>query len=110
MFDSKAHYVRNLFSNVPLEYDALLGLLTFGQDRRWRAFVVETASPDPDNLVLDVATGTGLLVADFARVVRGKGLVVGVDLTLSMLQTAKARLGMRGRGNKTAGVLARAEN
>ncbi len=110
MFDSKAHYVRNLFSNVPLEYDALLGLLTFGQDRRWRAFVVETASPDPDNLVLDVATGTGLLVADFARVVRGKGLVVGVDLTLSMLQTAKARLGTSGLGNKTAWVLARAEN
>ncbi len=110
MFDSKAHYLRSLFSKVPLEYDALLRLLTFGQDRRWRAFVVETARPDPDDLVLDIATGTGLLATDFARAARGKGLVVGVDLTLSMLQTAKDRSGKTGLGKKTAWVLARAEN
>ncbi len=110
MLDAKAHYVRSLFSKVPLEYDALLWLLTFGQDRRWRAFVVETARHDPDNLVLDIATGTGLLATDFARVVHGKGLVVGVDLTLSMLQTAKARSGRSRLGNKTAWVLARAED
>ena len=110
MLDAKAHYVRGLFSRVPLEYDFLLGLLTFGQDRRWRAFVVETAKPNPDNLVLDIATGTGLLAADFARAVHGKGLVVGVDLTLSMLQTAKSSSGTSKLRNKTAWVLARAEN
>ena len=110
MLDAKAHFVRSLFSKVPLEYDALLWLLTFGQDRRWRAFVVETARPGPGNLVLDIATGTGLLAADFARAVHGKSLVVGVDFTLSMLQTAKARLGTSRLGSKTAWVLARAEN
>lgn len=110
MFDYKAHYVRNLFSRVPVEYDALLALLSFGQDRHWRAFVVEHASPDPQGLVLDVATGTGLLAADFAKILQKGGLVVGADLTLSMLQTAKARLGRAGLRDRTAWVLARAEN
>lgn len=110
MYDSKARYVRNLFSKVPLEYDLLLGLLSFGQDKKWRAFVVQQAKPQSDSLVLDVATGTGLLASDFAKAITNTGLVVGVDLTLSMLRTAKERLLRKGFTGRTDWVLARAEN
>ena len=110
MYDSKARYVRSLFSKVPLEYDLLLGLLSFGQDRKWRSFVVEQAAPIADSVVLDVATGTGLLAADFANAIANNGLVVGVDLTLSMLQTAKERVRQRGLSGRTDWVLARAES
>lgn len=110
MSDPKAWYVRNLFSKVPFEYDALLALLTFGQDRRWRAFVVERSRPRPGAIVLDVATGTGLLAAEFSRAIGTTGLIVGVDLTLSMLQTARTRLQERGLSSRTDWVLARAEN
>ena len=110
MYDSKARYVRSLFSKVPLEYDLLLGLLSFGQDRKWRAFVVEQTDPQSDSVVLDVATGTGLLAADLAKAIANEGLVVGVDLTLSMLQTAKERLRQKGLAARTEWVLARAEN
>jgi demethylmenaquinone methyltransferase / 2-methoxy-6-polyprenyl-1,4-benzoquinol methylase len=108
--DPKAWYVRNLFSKVPSEYDALLTLLTFGQDKRWRALVVRKTGPDSQGIALDVATGTGLLAADFARNLGREGFVVGVDLTLSMLQTARARLADRGYRSNTDWVLARAEN
>ena len=110
MFDPKARYVRNLFSKVPLEYDILLGLLSFAQDRRWRAYVVSRAKPLNDDKILDVATGTGLLAADFARTVSSRGFVVGVDLTLSMLKTARRRLRSRGLDNRVDWILARAEN
>jgi len=110
VYDSKARYVRNLFSKVPLEYDLLLGLLSFGQDRKWRAYVVNRAKPLPDSIVLDVATGTGLLAADFANAIEKDGLVVGVDLTLSMLQTAKVRLREKGLADKADWILARAES
>jgi len=108
--DPKAWYVRNLFSKVPTQYDALLRLLTFGQDRHWRRFVVEKTRPRQNGLALDVATGTGLLAAELVQATGGNGLVVGVDLTLSMLQTARARLNSRGLASKTDWVLARAEN
>ena len=110
MFDPKARYVRSLFSKVPLEYDILLGLLSFAQDRRWRAYVVKSTSPKRHERILDVATGTGLLAADFARVVSSEGFVVGVDLTLSMLKTARWRLQARNVGDRVDWVLARAEN
>jgi demethylmenaquinone methyltransferase / 2-methoxy-6-polyprenyl-1,4-benzoquinol methylase len=110
VFDAKARYVRSLFSGVPIEYDILLSLLTFGQDRRWRAYVVQRARPMNNQPTLDVATGTGLLAADFARAVSLNGYVVGVDLTLSMLKTARSRLQSKRLGNKVDWVLARAEN
>jgi demethylmenaquinone methyltransferase / 2-methoxy-6-polyprenyl-1,4-benzoquinol methylase len=110
VFDAKARYVRSLFSSVPLEYDWLLALLTFGQDRRWRAYVVGQARPSGSIPVLDVATGTGLLAYDLARASSNGGFVVGVDLTLSMLKTAQSRLRDKGEGNKVDWVLARAEN
>jgi demethylmenaquinone methyltransferase / 2-methoxy-6-polyprenyl-1,4-benzoquinol methylase len=110
VFDAKARYVRSLFSNVPLEYDILLGLLTFAQDRRWRAYIVQKARPSNNQPTLDVATGTGLLAADFARSASLTGYVVGVDLTLSMLKTARLRLQSKQLGTKVDWVLARAEN
>jgi demethylmenaquinone methyltransferase/2-methoxy-6-polyprenyl-1,4-benzoquinol methylase len=110
VFDPKARYVRNLFSKVPLEYDVLLGLLSFAQDRRWRSYVVSRAKSSNDDIILDVATGTGLLAADFARTVSSKGFVVGVDLTLSMLKTARWRFRSRGLDERVDWVLARAEN
>ncbi len=110
MFDAKARYVRSLFSNVPLEYDILLGLLSLRQDKRWRAYVVDRVRPMRNERILDVATGTGLLAADFARIVSSDGFVVGVDLTLSMLKTARWRLQTKNVEDRVDWVLARAEN
>jgi demethylmenaquinone methyltransferase / 2-methoxy-6-polyprenyl-1,4-benzoquinol methylase len=110
VFDAKARYVRSLFSDVPLEYDILLGLLTFAQDRRWRAYVVARARPLNSQPMLDVATGTGLLAADFARSTSLTSYVVGVDLTLSMLKTARSRLQSKQLNTRVDWVLARAEN
>ena len=110
MIDVKARYVRSLFSKVPHEYDILLGLLTFAQDRRWRAYVVSRTKSMAQRYVLDVATGTGLLAADLAKTMRPGASVVGVDLTLSMLKTARQRLRDRGLSDNVDWVLARAEN
>lgn len=110
MLDVKARYVRSLFSGVPLEYDILLGLLTFGQDRRWRSYVVKNARPLGSHRILDVATGTGLLATDFAQTLPRSGFVVGVDLTLSMLKTARGRFQSKRLADKVDWVLARAEN
>ena len=110
MFDAKARYVRSLFSKVPLEYDILLTLLTFAQDKRWRAYVVNQTGAMNHKRILDVATGTGLLAAEFAKIMPPEGFVVGVDLTLSMLKTARWRLQAKGLDKRVDWVLARAEN
>lgn len=64
-------------------------LLSFGQDGRWRRFLVSRLSPD-HGLVLDVATGTGSVAARIAR--RTGALVVGLDHSEPMLREGARRL------------------
>ena len=64
-------------------------VLSFGQDPRWRATLVDQVNPLPGQRVLDVATGTGMVAFALAR--RGCE-VVGLDQSPDMLATARHRL------------------
>lgn len=60
--------------------------------------IVEMAGAGPDDTVLDVACGPGLLVCAFARVVRH---ATGIDLTPAMLEQARELQRQRGLRNIT---------
>ena len=45
------------------QYSWAGAVLSFGQDPRWRRFMVSKLGAVPGSLVLDVAAGTGLVVA-----------------------------------------------
>src|SRR5437588_782502 len=64
-------------------------LLSFGQDPRWRAALVDAIDPRPGQRILDVATGTGLVAVALAR--RGCE-VVGLDQSEQMLARAREKL------------------
>jgi len=67
-------------------------VLSFGQDPRWRATLVDRVNPLPGQRVLDVATGTGLVAFALAR--RGCE-VVGLDQSQDMLGVARRHLSER---------------
>ncbi len=48
-----------LFAPLGPTYDRYANLLSFGQDPRWRRFLVSRIAAGPEDTVLDVATGTG---------------------------------------------------
>ncbi|HEY3066934.1 MAG TPA: methyltransferase domain-containing protein [Methylomirabilota bacterium] len=58
--------------------------------------IVEWSGAGPDDTVLDVACGPGLVVAAFARVARH---VTGIDLTPAMLERARAHAAEQGLTN-----------
>lgn len=60
-------------------------LLSFGQDGRWRRFLVGRVPVDA-GLVLDVATGTGAVAAQLGR--RTRARIVGLDQSPEMLRGA----------------------
>jgi demethylmenaquinone methyltransferase / 2-methoxy-6-polyprenyl-1,4-benzoquinol methylase len=80
----------DLFAGLPSHYDRMGAVLSFGQDPRWRRALVSAIEPRPDQRLVDVATGTGLVAFDLAR--RGCREVVGLDQSEQMLATARARL------------------
>ena len=61
--------------------------------------IVEFAGVRPDDRVLDVATGTGTVLAAAADQLGGTGYMVGVDLTAAMLERAAATVRDRALSN-----------
>ena len=87
---TRTELARGLFASLGPTYDRYANLLSFGQDPRWRRFLVSRLEAGPGDTVLDVACGTGAVALEL---VRQKGCsVVGVDQSPEMLDEARRRV------------------
>jgi demethylmenaquinone methyltransferase/2-methoxy-6-polyprenyl-1,4-benzoquinol methylase len=87
-----------LFAPLGETYDRYARLLSFGQDPRWRSFLVERIEAAPDETVLDVACGTAAVSLELVR--RYGCRVVGLDQSAAMLAAGRERVqaaGLSGR-------------
>jgi demethylmenaquinone methyltransferase/2-methoxy-6-polyprenyl-1,4-benzoquinol methylase len=100
-------FAQQLFSPLPGRYDLLAEVLSLGQNSRWRRAMVDRIVPDAPVRVLDVATGTAGVALQLTT--RTGARVVGVDLTLGMLQTGRRRVGAAGAAELIQLVGGRAE-
>ena len=57
----RADYVQDMFGRIAARYNLMNRLMTFGQDMRWRRFVVKQARLPENGKLLDLATGTATL-------------------------------------------------
>ncbi len=93
----KAKRVEQMFSAIAHAYDLNNRLHSMWRDQAWRRAAVRMAELKPDDVVLDVACGTGDLTFEFGKALRelnkpdtfDMGQVVGVDFTHAMLVHAK---------------------
>jgi demethylmenaquinone methyltransferase / 2-methoxy-6-polyprenyl-1,4-benzoquinol methylase len=81
---------RTLFAPLGPTYDRYAALLSFGQDPRWRRFLVSRVDVAARATVLDVATGTGAVARELLD--QTGCTVVGVDQSPEMLAEARRRL------------------
>ena len=88
---ARADHARALFAPLGPTYDRVGAALSFGQDPRWRRFLVSRLPVD-EGRALDVATGTGLVAA---RLHERGFRVTGLDQSPEMLARARERLGGR---------------
>src|SRR3954451_6921392 len=86
----RKRHALELFAGLPRHYDRVAAALSFGQDPRWRRTMVDAVGAQPDQRVLDVATGTGMVAQALIR--RYGCSVVGLDQSEAMLERARARL------------------
>lgn len=84
----RAAYVQGMFDRIAARYNLMNRLMTFGQDMRWRRFVIRQAKLTPDSRLLDLATGTGDIAFEALRQVPGVQ-VVGGDFSLGMMRVGQ---------------------
>ncbi|MFO0973927.1 MAG: ubiquinone/menaquinone biosynthesis methyltransferase [Phycisphaerae bacterium] len=78
-----------MFDAIAPTYERVNRVASAGRDRAWRRRAVALAAVRPDDVVLDVACGTGDLVRGFAAA--GARRVVGLDFAAGMLRLAADR-------------------
>ena len=86
----RRQHAQALFAPLGPTYDRYAALLSFGQDPRWRRFLVSRVCAGPGDTVLDVATGTGAVASELIR--RTGCTVIGLDQSRDMLAEARRRL------------------
>src|SRR3954468_18497538 len=91
---------RELFAPLGPTYDRYARLLSFGQDPRWRRFLVSRV-PRTAVRVLDVATGTAAVAIELAKGAPGR-TVVGLDQSPEMLAAGRARVERGGLADRIA--------
>jgi demethylmenaquinone methyltransferase/2-methoxy-6-polyprenyl-1,4-benzoquinol methylase len=89
---------RELFAPLGPTYDRYARLLSFGQDPRWRSFLVSTVDAKPEDTVLDVACGTAAVSIELAQ--RYGCRVIGVDQSAEMLTAGGARVEAAGLADR----------
>jgi demethylmenaquinone methyltransferase/2-methoxy-6-polyprenyl-1,4-benzoquinol methylase len=105
---SRTQHARDLFAPLGPTYDRYASLLSFGQDPRWRSFLVGRI-PNDAARVLDVATGTAAVAIGLARAAPRR-TVLGVDQSTEMLAAGRDRIGRAGLVDRIELREARAES
>ena len=86
--DKNPNDVAEMFSTVAPRYDLLNDLASLGQDRRWRSAMLDALAPQPGELILDLAAGTG---ASSIPISRAGATVISTDLTEAMIDVGHQR-------------------
>jgi demethylmenaquinone methyltransferase/2-methoxy-6-polyprenyl-1,4-benzoquinol methylase len=94
----RTRHARELFAPLGPTYDRYARLLSFGQDPRWRSFLVSRIPPDAHR-VLDVASGTAAVAIELAGSEPAR-TVIGVDQSTEMLAAGRERIGRAGLGDR----------
>ena len=81
--DKQPSDVRRMFDTVARRYDLTNDAMTVGIHRTWRRAMVRAVDPQPGELVLDLAAGTGCSTEPFGQ---HGATAIACDFSLGMLQ------------------------
>jgi len=88
---TKKDRVASVFTSVADQYDLMNDLMSLGLHRIWKKIAIQRAMIEPDQLVLDLAGGTGDLSQHILSKLKGSGHVILSDINNAMLKKGQQR-------------------
>jgi demethylmenaquinone methyltransferase / 2-methoxy-6-polyprenyl-1,4-benzoquinol methylase len=89
--DSKKEQVADMFDSISPKYDLLNRVLSGGVDIYWRKKALNMIKKGNNDLILDIATGTGDLAIEANKILNPKK-IIGVDISSGMLEVGKVKI------------------
>jgi demethylmenaquinone methyltransferase/2-methoxy-6-polyprenyl-1,4-benzoquinol methylase len=105
--EQKKPLVRAVFDSVAPRYDVMNDLMSLGIHRIWKRIFATRMRPGPGKTLLDLASGTGDIAANWRRL--GGGPVLATDINAAMLSVGRDRAIGRGLAADFTYVVADAE-
>lgn len=84
-------FVNGLFDEAAPDYDWVSGVMSFGSDRFYRRDALKRAGLQPGMRLLDVASGTGLMIQAALELGLAPADIIGVDPSAGMLAKNRER-------------------
>ncbi len=88
--ESKKKQVEHMFDDIAPKYDLLNRILSLRIDTIWRKQVRKLLAPHRPSIILDVATGTGDLAIELAKLHPKQ--IVGIDISAQMISFGNKKL------------------
>ncbi|WP_396212326.1 bifunctional demethylmenaquinone methyltransferase/2-methoxy-6-polyprenyl-1,4-benzoquinol methylase UbiE [Flavobacterium sp.] len=104
----KKEQVTQMFDTISGNYDGLNRIISFGIDIKWRKKVLKLVTAKNPKTILDIATGTGDLAILMSETNAEK--IVGLDLSVGMLEVGKTKIAAKKLSNKIEMVVGDSEN
>ena len=89
----KINLVNDVFNSVNKKYDLMNDIMSLGAHRRWKKDLVEWMSPNKDDLLIDVASGSGDVAKIFSNKLNNNCTIFCVEPNKNMMETGKKKLG-----------------
>jgi demethylmenaquinone methyltransferase/2-methoxy-6-polyprenyl-1,4-benzoquinol methylase len=99
--DKRPSLIGRMFDRIAPTYDRLNTMLSFSLHKAWRKVAIQTLEIQRDDLVLDIASGTGDMAL---MVMRRGGKVIGIDLSCPMLMHAMVKARKQGFGTEYTAI------
>ncbi len=100
----KAGLVKNVFSEVASNYDIMNDVMSFGIHRVWKDMFIDWLNPQPGQMLLDVAGGTGDISFRFVERAKRMATSTVLDMTEAMLLEGKKRSESKNLGENLSWV------
>ena len=91
-FEDKTKLVNSVFDKVYKKYDFMNDVMSLGIHRLWKNNMVQWMNPQKDQVLIDVASGTGDLAKIFSKKNNNNNNIFCVEPNKGMLQTGKEKL------------------
>ena len=88
----KINLVNDVFNSVNKKYDLMNDIMSFGAHRKWKKDLVEWMSPSENDLLIDVASGSGDIAQIFSQKINNKCSIFCVEPNKKMMDTGKKKL------------------